>query len=87
MQVRLLTDKREIVIKGVPTQWIAERIIRDMNEIIVSSESDLAYFFEGEPGPFGEGLTIRVRYKTLSEGEVNALRKYFELKKVLLDVV
>lgn len=87
MQVRLLTSKREIVIKGVPTQWVAERIIKDVNEIIVSSESDLAYFFEGEPGPFGEGLTIRVKYKTLSESEVNALRKYFELKKASFDVV
>jgi len=79
--VQIFRDRREIMISGIPTQWVAERIIRDINDIIQKRGSDLVYFFEGSPGVYGGGLVIRVVLNTsLGENEVNALVKYFELR-------
>lgn len=87
MSVQIFRDKGEIVIGGIPTQWVAERIIRDVNDLVHRKGSDLVYFFEGSPGVYGGGLVIRVVVGRFLEGnEVGALIKYFELRNARVDV-
>lgn len=85
--MQIFRDKREMVITGIPTQWVAESVIRDVNELIHKKGSDLVYFFEGSPGIHGSGIIIRVVFsKFLGKDEVDALAKYFELRKARVDI-
>ena len=87
LSVQIFRDRGEVMISGIPTQWVAERIIRDINDILQKRGSDLVYFFEGSPGVYGGGLVIRVVLNTfLDENEVNALVKYFELRNSSVSV-
>ncbi len=87
MSVKIFRDKGEIVIAGIPTQWVAERIIKDVNDLVHMKGSDLVYFFEGSPGIYGDGLVIRVMLsRFLNENEVGVLVKYFELRNARIDV-
>ncbi|MFN3268050.1 MAG: hypothetical protein ACK416_02200 [Zestosphaera sp.] len=87
MSVQIFRDKGEIVIAGIPTQWVAERIIRDVNDLVHRKGSDLVYFFGGSPGIYGDGLVIRVVIgRFLDENEVGVLVKYFELRNARVDV-
>ncbi|MEM1702650.1 MAG: hypothetical protein QXQ31_01140 [Zestosphaera sp.] len=85
--VQIFRDKKEIVIAGIPTQWVAERIIMDINDMIHKKGNDLTYFFEGSPGIYGSGIVIRiVLSKFLGEDEINVLAKYFELRKAHISI-
>ena len=87
LSVQILRDKKEIVIAGIPTQWVAEKIIRDVNDVIQRKDSNLVYFFEGSPGTYGGGLVIRIVLdKVLGDWEISALTKYFELRKAHVDI-
>lgn len=87
MSVQIFRDKREMVIAGIPTQWVAESIIRDVNELIHKKSDDLIYFFEGSPGIYGSGIVIRiVLSRFLGEDEVDALAKYFKSRKARVDI-
>lgn len=85
--MQIFRDKREIVIAGIPTQWVAERVISDVNELIHKKSNDLVYFFEGSPGIYGSGIVIRIVFsKFLEKDEVDALVRYFELRRARVDV-
>ncbi|MEO3993286.1 MAG: hypothetical protein QN229_03115 [Desulfurococcaceae archaeon TW002] len=87
MSVQIFRGKGEIVIAGIPTQWVAERVIKDINDLIHRKGSDLVYFFEGSPGIYGDGLVIKiVLSRFLGENEVGVLVKYFELRNARIDV-
>ena len=75
--------KKELVIRKVHTHIDAREIIEIINNVVLSKSLKMAFDFEGSPGPLGKGITIRIRFsRELSDVDVNALKKIFELRKI-----
>lgn len=75
--------KKELVIREVHTHIDAREIIEMISNVVLSKNLKMAFDFEGSPGPLGRGMTIRIRFsRELSDVDVNALRKIFELRKI-----
>ena len=79
----------EIIVKGIATHNKAQNIIMDLREFIETKDRQVNIFFEGAPGPYGEGLCLRIRLvgKPLDNTDVIALKKFFELRGGSVEVV
>lgn len=87
MVVQIFRDRKEVVISGLPTQWVVERIIKDVNDMIQTKDNTPVYFFEGSPGAYGGGLVVRILLNvSLGDNEINALTKYFKLRNADVNV-
>ncbi len=74
---------KAIIIEGIHTHTYANAIVSELRDILIRKERCFNVFFEGSPGPLGEGITIKIFLdKNLSDLEVNVLQKYFELRKI-----
>ena len=74
---------RAIIIEGIHTHTYANTIVSELRDILIRKERRFKVFFEGSPGPLGEGITVKIFLdKNLSNLEVNVLQKYFELRKI-----
>jgi len=80
--VNVCLEKKELILKGIPTQWAAEKLVKDLSELLLTKDEPPTYYFEGSPGPAGEGLNVRIKVKGLGSSELTAIEKYFNLKRV-----
>ncbi len=81
----LKRNGRELVIKGLRTHSIAEVLCKELRDILLSKDLSLNYFFEGELGPEGRGMVVRVVFnRELSSCEVVALEKLFNVMGIKL---
>ncbi len=79
----LSEDRREILIRGVNTHIVAEELSKELNEFLLGNDLKLYFFFEGAPGPLGEGLIIRVRAsRKLGGVDITALNKFFSSRRI-----
>jgi len=81
----LKRNGRELVIKGLRTHSIAEVLCKELRDILLSKDLSLNYFFEGELGPEGRGMAVRVIFnRELSSYEVVVLEKLFNVMGIKL---
>ena len=76
---------KELVIKGLRTHSIAEVLCKELRDILLSKDLSLIFFFEGELGPKGKGMVVRVIFnRGLSKYEVVTLEKLFNVMGIKL---
>ncbi|HDN01411.1 MAG TPA: hypothetical protein ENF42_00385 [Candidatus Bathyarchaeota archaeon] len=81
MRVVVKRDRQEIVLENISTQPVAEQLSKDMNELLLSKDTKMYFFFEGGPGPSGGGMIIRIRLsRRLNDTDIMALRKFFSVR-------
>ncbi len=79
--------ENEIIIRRISTHIDARDIIEIINNTLEGKNIKIIYSFEGSPGPLGEGIIIKIKLNTkLSEVDIAALKKIFELKKIPVKV-
>lgn len=71
----------EIIIKGVSTHIKMYTILSNLRDYIETKNRKLIMTFGGNPGPSGEGMCIKIVIKgdPLSETDIKAIKKFFEL--------
>ncbi len=83
MQAVISKDRRELTLRGIKTHIVAEHLTKEINEFLSSKDMKLYFFFEGAPGPIGEGIVIRISLsKELSETDIMALKRFFGVRRV-----
>ncbi|MEM2253100.1 MAG: hypothetical protein QXS06_01105 [Desulfurococcaceae archaeon] len=81
MRERAVLSRNEIVISGISTHNKAQEIVLNIRDIVESKGRNMVVFLEGSPGPFGEGICLRISIKgdPLNANEVRSLAKYLSI--------
>lgn len=83
-----IKGRREVFLSGITSHIVAEVLTKDIRDILLSKGRTMNVFFEGGPGPLGEGMAIRiVLNEELTDYEVRTLKKFFEIRGITCDVV
>jgi len=71
-----------VIVRGISTHNLAQQLIQDLREIIEERDRVINVLFEGSPGPWGEGLCLRISIsgKPLDDTALLTVRKFFELR-------
>jgi len=81
----LKRNGRELLIRGLRNQSIAEVLCKELSDVLLSKDLSLNYYFEGELGPEGKGMIVRVIFnRELSSYEIVALEKLFNVMGIKL---
>lgn len=77
MRGRAVLSRDRILIYGISTHNKAQEIVLNIRDIVEYKGRSMVVFLEGSPGPFGEGICLRIDIKgdLLNANEVRALAK------------
>ncbi len=81
MNIDVVINPYEIVVKGIATHNKAQDILYGIRDYIESRERSISIYFEGSPGPYGEGICLRIKVsgKPLDNVDITALKKFFNI--------
>ena len=83
MQAILNKNNKELILRGISTHIAAEQLTKELNEFLLNKRTKLYFFFEGGPGPSGEGMIIRVKIsRKLNSTDITALRNFFKVRNI-----
>lgn len=76
-----MLNRDGILISGISTHHRAQEIMLSIRDIVESRARSIVMFLEGSPGPFGEGICLKIYIKgdPLNINEVRALAKYLSV--------
>jgi len=86
--IQVTIARKEIRISGIHTHVFARFLTTELLEIVMSKSRRVNVFFEGEPGPGGGGMDIKIVFDgELSDLEMNTVARFFKLKGANIKVV
>ncbi len=89
MKSEAIISCKEIYIKGIATHNKAQSILYNLREYIEEKNRVINISFEGSPGPFGEGICIKITIsgKHLDRTDIKAIAKFFKIIGVKVTVL
>ncbi len=87
--MNILLGRNEIIVKGISTHNKAQSILIELREYIETRDRRINVLFKGSPGPWGEGLCLRIKIdgKPLGDLEIKALEKFFKIRGGFVEIV
>ncbi|RLG80703.1 MAG: hypothetical protein DRO40_10780 [Thermoprotei archaeon] len=86
MIMKVVIGANHIGITGISTHNKAQAILQDLRDFIETRNRNISIGFEGSPGPFGDGICLKIRIygKPLDELTIKTLKKFFELRGAIV---
>lgn len=77
--MKCIISRREIIIKEVVDQWIVQRILENLNPLLLTKGYGPRYYFEGSPVIANGGMILTIRLsKDLLQEDKNFIKRYME---------
>jgi len=88
MAMKVVIGPNHVRITGISTHNKAQTILQDLRDFIESRGRSISIGFEGSPGPFGEGICLKIRIygEPLNELTIKTLKKFFELRGAIVSI-
>lgn len=82
MVMKVVIGPNHVKITGISTHNKAQAILQDLRDFIETKNRNINIGFDGSPGPFGEGICLKIRIygEPLDNLTIKTLKRFFELR-------